>query len=567
MRKRIILVNFIILFIALLFFLGISIFVIDYHNRKSSEYELQQTMKLITQIYNGDNEQEVINYYKVANKNIRITIISYEGEVIIDSIGSTNFESHLNRPEIINLGRIYYRYSETLKTSMMYVASKDNGVYIRLAMPEKSIQGIVNNFLLFGLLTLLIISFLSILILNSANKKALAPLNKVVNKLSNLAGNENYYGDDIETISVHIDEIKGLIDEKISDLINEKRKILFLINSLNLGVIVINNNGDIILANKYILDLKQFGEEQVLNKNYIYLVRDMSFQEAILNTINNGTVLSFDITLESKTYLINISPVNTEWTVVGGDKNGAFVTINEVTDERNLEKMKREFFANASHELKSPLTNIIGYQQIITEGIIDSKEEILDASKRTIKEATRMHQIILEMLELSKLESNDETVIEKLNIKNIIQDVLDQYKTKISEKNIQINLNLEDLILEMNYSHLNQLVKNIIENAIIYNKDNGTIDITVLSDKNELIVKDSGIGISNEDQSRVFERFYRVDKARSKEQGGTGLGLSIVKHIANLYQASIALSSKLNVGTEIKIKFNNKKRGCKKIDN
>lgn len=567
MRKRIILVNFIILFIALLFFLGISIFVIDYHNRKSSEYELQQTMKLITQIYNGDNEQEVINYYKVANKNIRITIISYEGEVIIDSIGSTNFESHLNRPEIINLGRIYYRYSETLKTSMMYVASKDNGVYIRLAMPEKSIQGIVNNFLLFGLLTLLIISFLSILILNSANKKALAPLNKVVNKLSNLAGNENYYGDDIETISVHIDEIKGLIDEKISDLINEKRKILFLINSLNLGVIVINNNGDIILANKYILDLKQFGEEQVLNKNYIYLVRDMSFQEAILNTINNGTVLSFDITLESKTYLINISPVNTEWTVVGGDKNGAFVTINEVTYERNLEKMKREFFANASHELKSPLTNIIGYQQIITEGIIDSKEEILDASKRTIKEATRMHQIILEMLELSKLESNDETVIEKLNIKNIIQDVLDQYKTKISEKNIQINLNLEDLILEMNYSHLNQLVKNIIENAIIYNKDNGTIDITVLSDKNELIVKDSGIGISNEDQSRVFERFYRVDKARSKEQGGTGLGLSIVKHIANLYQASIALSSKLNVGTEIKIKFNNKKRGCKKIDN
>jgi two-component system phosphate regulon sensor histidine kinase PhoR len=557
MKKRIIFLNGIILFLTLSLFLIISVFILNYYNNKSSERELNNHVLLISELYNGENAEEVINSYQKANKNLRITFISFDGEVVKDSLIDIEFESHLDRPEILNLGEVYTRYSESLNTYMMYLAHKDNGLYIRVAMPQKSINAIVNSFLLFCFLTLIALTIITTLVLNSVNKKALKPLNKVVNKLSKLAGHDSYYGDDVETISSHIDDINLLINEKINAIIDEKSKVDFIINNLEQGVIVVNSNKELILVNDYVLRLKNFKLVEVLNKNFIYLIRDISFQEAIACTIDEGSISSFDLPYKSKLYLINITPVNTEWTNFENAKNGAFITMSDVTEERKIEKMKREFFANASHELKSPLTTIIGYQQMISEGIITSMDEILDASKRTSKEAIRMHQMILGMLDLSKLESKEETSFEEVNLKDAVIDVLDLYQKELSEKNITVSLNLEDLYLLMNPNHLNQLVRNLIENAIKYNIPNGELKLSISNQKKELIIQDSGIGIASEDQSRIFERFYRVDKGRSKDKGGTGLGLSIVKHICNLYHDNINLTSKPNKGTTVKIQFNN----------
>lgn len=556
MKKRINLINGIILFFALSLFLIISIFIVSGNNYNNNEQELKNHIKLITEIYNGDNEAEVIKMYKRSHPNLRITFVTIDGDVVMDSSNVVEFENHLDRPELGDLGTIYIRYSSTLETLMMYIAYADDGLYIRLSMPLNKIDSLINSFMLLGIITLVILTILSMVLINIANKKSLAPLNVVVNKLSSIAGYQTYYGDDLERVSLHIDDINSLINEKINSIIDEKSKVNFIINNLNQGVIVVNSEGNIILVNSFVLDFRGFSEKEVLNKNYVYLIRDLKFQDNIESTINDGITHNFDIVIDQQTYSIDITPVISKWTGESNNKHGAFIFIDDKTEERKVEKIKREFFANASHELKSPLTSIIGYQQMITEGIISSQEEIVDASIRTIKEAKRMHQIILEMLDLSRLESKEQTKREDINIKNVINDVMDRLMNSIETKNLKLNVKSEDLVLNMNTSHLTQLVKNLVENAIKYNVVGGSLNITVNPKTREFIVEDTGIGIATEDQGRVFERFYRVDKARSKEQGGTGLGLAIVKHICNLYEANIILTSKPGKGTIIKIQFN-----------
>lgn len=227
--------------------------------------------------------------------------------------------------------------------------------------------------------------------------------------------------------------------------------------------------------------------------------------------------------------------------------------IVDITLQENINSLKREFFANASHELKSPLTSIIGYQQLIQQGILSSDEEIKDATARTIKEAQRMNKLIIEMLDLSRLENNVQTSIEEIDISKIITDCLLELKPSYERKNIEISTNLNPTVIQSSQSDIYKLIKNIIDNSIIYNKENGKITITL--EKNSLTISDTGIGISKADQEHIFERFYRVDKARSKESYGTGLGLSIVKHICILYGYKIKVISNLGIGTTIKITF------------
>jgi two-component system phosphate regulon sensor histidine kinase PhoR len=225
----------------------------------------------------------------------------------------------------------------------------------------------------------------------------------------------------------------------------------------------------------------------------------------------------------------------------------------DVTDIKRLEKMKLDFFANASHELKSPLTTIIGYQQLIQNGILVEKEEIADATIKTVKEASRMNQIISEMLELAKLESDKKEDKNVLSISHVTDEILLSYNILLENKNITLVKDYNDFDVSIASNDLYHLIRNLIDNAVKYNKANGKIKITI-SD-NTFVIEDTGIGISKEDQERIFERFYRVDKARSKENGGTGLGLSIVKHICINNNIKIEVSSALNEGTCFKLTF------------
>ena len=251
--------------------------------------------------------------------------------------------------------------------------------------------------------------------------------------------------------------------------------------------------------------------------------------------------------LNGKKYLLYINTLESTWS------NSTALLMTDITLQENMNSLKREFFANASHELKSPLTSIIGYQQLIQQGILTTNEEIQDATLRTIKEAQRMNKLIKEILDLSRLENNVQTLLENVSINKLIGDCLGELKPLIESKNIEVITNLEEISIEASQSDLYKLIKNIIDNSVAYNNQNGKLIIEL--SKNKLTISDTGVGISKEDLEHIFERFYRVDKARSRESSGTGLGLSIVKHICNLYGYKINVESQLGKGTTFTFKF------------
>ena len=281
----------------------------------------------------------------------------------------------------------------------------------------------------------------------------------------------------------------------------------------------------------------------------MYLFRDMIVQKKIKTCIKNEQEEQLIFDLNGKKYLLYINMLENSW--FNATNSHVALLMVDVTLQENMNSLKREFFANASHELKSPLTSIIGYQQLIQQGILTTDEEIQDATLRTIKEAQRMNKLIIEMLDLSRLENNVQTILEKVNVSKVINDCLIELQPSIDRKNIELNVKLDDIIIETSQSDLYKLIKNIIDNAIVYNNENGKLKIEL--EKKELTISDTGVGISQEDLEHIFDRFYRVDKARSKESSGTGLGLSIVKHICLLYGYEINVKSKIGVGTVITI--------------
>lgn len=218
-----------------------------------------------------------------------------------------------------------------------------------------------------------------------------------------------------------------------------------------------------------------------------------------------------------------------------------------------MEEEKRDFFQNASHELKSLLTSIIGYQQMICDDIVDSKDQIINYSSKTLKEAKRMNNIIIDMLNLSSIEQNYQKKQDIVKVDKALIEILDSLENRIKARNISVITNIAKCETVGDSKLIDELIRNLIDNAIKYNVDNGKIMITL--NTSALTIEDTGIGISKEYQSRVFERFYRVDKGHSKEIGGTGLGLAIVKHICEIYQYELKLESTIGKGTKITIKF------------
>ena len=546
MKRKIILIEIISTVITVLVLFAVSCIYINNQNHKTAEDELLTYSNIACELFDGTNFDEVKNVISYSNKEIRITIIDKDGEVIIDSTLS-EAENHLDREELKRLEEYVTRYSESLKVNMMYYATLDDGYYIRFAIPVESLNAFVNNYLVFGVIALLIILSISTIITLLFYNKTLEPIKNEINKLENILGNKLTNDTDFEQLSTKINELTLLLDEKVSSLSNEKEKTKYILDNMNQGLILLDNDGKVTLINKYALSLFGFELEQILTKKYLYLFRNLEIQKEIENTIYTKNETQTIMDLDGKKYLIYINSLENAWS------NSIALLMVDITLQENINSLKREFFANASHELKSPLTSIIGYQQLIQQGILTTKEEIQDATLRTIKEAQRMNKLIIEMLDLSRLENNVQTVLEKVCVNKLIVDCLGELKPLIEKKNIKVITRLEDVTLEASQSDLYKLIKNIIDNSVVYNNQNGQLTIDLSN--NKLSISDTGVGILKDDLEHIFERFYRVDKARSRESSGTGLGLSIVKHICILYGYKINVESQKGKGTTFTISF------------
>lgn len=345
---------------------------------------------------------------------------------------------------------------------------------------------------------------------------------------------------------------QSILIDRIEELEIERAKLEYIIDSLQHGLVVFNNEGLIQIINNYARELFNFKLDDIRGKTVVFLTRNIELQKIVEEAVKTKQKKQKDITINNKIYQVELDPIPATSPKLGFNQ-GVVLVLIDVTENRKVAQMKREFFANASHELKSPLTTIIGYQQLLVEKILDDPEELDNTQRKILKESYRMNKIITEMLELSRLESESANLTEKTNLLTIISEILVSYKQQINDKNITVNSNLHDSYHQINNMHADQIIRNLIDNAINYNDIGGKLIVELT--QNYFLVEDTGIGIPPEDINRIFERFYRVDKARSKSEGGTGLGLAIVKHVAGLYGYDIKVESKLGIGTKIKVTF------------
>lgn len=540
MKKRLILTNVIILIITLLLSLTFNAISFTNLNKNSTKEELSNYLNIATNAYQTNNSSEVIALFSDSKNPIRITIIDLDGNVIADSANEEINTNHLYREEIKQLNTFVERKSTTLGVTMLYLATLDDGAYVRVAMEVASINSYVIVYLVNDGMATLILLVVSILVFIYLLKKYLSPLIEATTKLEQIIQPEaKPTSDSLEALVHSIDCASNTINEQMELLKEEKERIIYIINNISHGLIILDEDKNIELINNFALKILNLNLKNILHKNYLYCFRSQEINDLIKDSDCKALEQIKEFTINGFDYQISINKFD--------DKIAIIMT--DITELKKLDTTKREFFQNASHELKSPLTSIIGYQQMIKEGILTEEKEIQDATTKTIHEAVRMNDIIIEMLELSKLESEVAFDLEEVDVSEVITEVLQGFEKKCIDKQIKVEQQISSPKIKGCREHVYMLIRNIIENAIKYNKNEGSIIISL--NHQILSIKDTGIGIEEKNIRRIFERFFRVDKAKSKALGSTGLGLAIVKHICKLYNYDIEVTSEIGIGTEV----------------
>lgn len=491
--------------------------------------------------------------------NIRITILKLsDGTPLLDINPLDNTLSNEDRYNELknNLNSFYNKKSLTTKYETLYYVTSNSNYFIRVGLPVSQIQNASIYILEFGILGLVVINLAYGSVRLYFYKKSINKLKSSINELNNVVSLPKFNdGDDgVEILNNTLKKINVEFQNKINELQLQKNQNELVLDSIDEGFIVINKNKSTILINKYALEALRLDKDDVLNQNYLYLSFENKINELIENQ-NFNHITSFDYKINGKIYLFFINKIDENY--LSTDQNSfVAITFIDVTQKRLSDIIKREFIQNAGHELKTPLTTIIGYEGMIENNILSEKDEVAEANQIILKEAKRMKSVIDDMLTLAELESKETEKgnVEDINATKEIESIIDSFKYLAMEKNISISTNLKEVTLHMDSMDFDRLCRNLISNGIKYNKQGGELKITL--NTSNLIVEDTGLGIAEKDINRIFERFYMVDKSHSRQLGGTGLGLAIVKHILIKYNFTIKVESQLGIGSKFIVSFN-----------
>jgi two-component system phosphate regulon sensor histidine kinase PhoR len=364
-----------------------------------------------------------------------------------------------------------------------------------------------------------------------------------------------------------ITEISNLslyVSKKFGELAAERDRIAYTLDNMSEGLVVLDSSLNITLINKSAMGFFS-ADNNIKGQNLLRLTHMPRTLEAAQSAANSNERAVFDIksSNDDRTLQIFLSPVQDEPVhdepIHDDGKNarsGAIMLITDVTAVRRAEQIRSDFVANASHELKTPLTSIKGFTELMQSGIIDEPDMVSRYLKLIREETERMIVLIDDILKLSELESViSDTGRAQVSLKLVAQKVSESLALQAQSKDVSIEVCGDTGMLTANPDRMTELILNLVDNAVKYNRAGGRVEVNITGGENTVImnVTDTGVGIPKESQERVFERFYRVDRGRSRRQGGTGLGLAIVKHIVGLYRGTIELESKPGRGTTIKI--------------
>ncbi len=554
------------LFIASVIF---SYFISDY-NLQQTENNLINSVKLVDYAINyNDNLNSQIEKIKpiISEKDVRITIIDKKGNVLADSSKEINsFDNHSERPEfstaLKNGNGASVRHSETLNKEFLYVAkmSQNDKYIIRLAIPYYGKSAFFNALIPAVAISILIAFFFAFILAKKFSNNITKPLNEISKELFKIQNNgenfefKEYKYDEINNIINSVKMLSERVEQNVERLNYEKNKINYILDNMSEGIIVIDENKNILLVNKSATEALD-GNITLRSRSIFHFTQNMTIINAVENVINNNKELVFDIN-DVKGNILSVYITKTKKGIFENMANGVVVFMIDVTTERETQKMRQEFFSNVSHELKTPITSIQGYAELLSSGILYDAEQKNEFLMRIQKETHNMTNLINDILMISKLEAGTEKKdFSLVNLKSVVEEILSANRPIIEKNKLNISTEFDNCTYNSNYTQMYQLLSNLIVNAIKYNKENGNVSISIYTAEKNIYIKiaDTGIGIPSESVSRVFERFYRVDKGRSKKIGGTGLGLAIVKHIVNFYNGNIKFTSKLGIGTKAEI--------------
>lgn len=484
----------------------------------------------------------------------RVTLIAPDGTVIADTeANAAEMENHLERGEVkqalANGSGTSVRYSDTLTEKIIYYAVKiPDGNILRVSVKHYTVITILLGLVQPILAILLISSVLCFALSLRLSKSIVKPINSL--DLDAPENNDAY--EELAPLLRKISRQRKVIDEQLRNAKQMQEEFRLITENMSEGFLVIDSERNVLTYNSAALRL--LGISEPPSGNVLAINRAGPFRNAVERALS-GERSENEMTFGESCYGIIANPV-----LNSGEVIGAVIVILDVTERVQREQLRREFTANVSHELKTPLTSISGFAEMMMNGVPD--DIAADFSKSIYDEAQRLIVLVGDIIKLSELEENSaQFERERVDLRELSEDAAKRLEFAAENKNLAVTVIGNAQITGVR-KILDEMIFNLCDNAIKYNKNGGSADIVISPDTEKhtvtLTVRDTGIGIPGYAQSRVFERFYRVDKGRSKSAGGTGLGLAIVKHGAICHNAEIRLKSEENKGTEISVIFSDK---------
>ena len=530
--------------IVLLCSLGIVMGVLYNH---FTDVQVQQLKNELSLAVTGTEQYGNAFLENVEADRFRVTWIDTDGTVLFDTqVDQTTMENHADREEILEAFETgcgsAVRNSTTLTEQTYYEAQRlQDGTVLRISTNQESAWALMMDMLWPVVLVAVLAIGLSALLARRMAKNIVEPLNKL--DLEQPLKNDVY--EEISPLLHRIHRQHRQIAEQIDQLNRKANEFQQITSHMQEGLVLLDSEGTIISINPAAKALFE-AEDDYVGKNFLTIDRTSSMRNAVNDALDKGRGYA-KLDRNGRNYQFDLSRIESDGAVIG-----AVVLAFDITERLNAEQMRREFSANVSHELKTPLQGIIGSAELLESGMVKREDEVRFVG-HIKKEASRLVSLIQDIIRLSQLDEGVELPKEKVDMLELAEDVKAILESSAAEKQVTVHISGKGFCVEGVRRMLHEAVYNLCDNAIKYNVPGGSV--TIHADDNRLIVSDTGIGISAEHKDRIFERFYRVDKSHSKASGGTGLGLSIVKHAVAYHKAEITLESTPGKGTSITIQF------------
>ena len=495
-----------------------------------------------------ENGESVLE--KLPKNSARVTWIAEDGTVIFDNKADAfDMSNHNDREEIKDAQKngagTSVRQSDTLGEKTVYYAKRlsDNSI-LRISSDQYTVIALLKQLILPAVCVLVLMILLGAFFASRLSKHIVTPLNEL--DLEHPDEIDTY--DEMAPFITKINKQKKTIQKQLSDAKRQQKEFQIITKQMQEGLLVIDTQTDLLSSNASALELLDAG--QVKDKESVLSLNRSEAFEKTIDKVLRGEHVESVLNLRERYCQVCANPVFDKETIAG-----AVILLIDVTEKMQRDSLRREFTANVSHELKTPLTSISGFAEIIQSGFV-KQEDVRKFAGKIFDETQRLVTLVDDIIKISQLDENCQPYQrEKVDIYNLAKDVLSRLQESANKAQVQLNMEGEHAELETVLPILDEIVSNLCDNAIKYNKKGGSVTVTVLNTRNQicLSVRDTGIGITAAEKSRVFERFYRVEESHSKEIGGTGLGLSIVKHGAAYLGAKVELESTIDKGSTFRL--------------